>query len=517
MSASLTCSEPAVRRTGFQMGSPWEIIAHGPPARVHRAIDAAFHEINRIESLISRFRPDSEITRINQAVGPRTLPVDPEVCGVIAQALQYAELTQGAFDPTMGALTRLSGSGSGETRSVPHDEEQIRTALKRVGYRRVLIDEARSALTIFQPGLEFDLGGMGKGYAIDRAVAILKAHGIQHGWVSCGSSGYGLGAPMGQEGWRIAIRDPRRPDRLIETVRICDQAVSTSGAYEQFFIYNGKQHGHIRDPRTGYPAAGPASVTVIAATATQADILSTAAFVLGLKDGRAFLESQAGVEGCFVKEEDGDLSFDSTPGWEKVIKGGLQDGLDRRRFLAGLLAAFGLLVLKPYGAAGAVYLTEEEAVRRIFPEGREFAKGTVTLTAEQKTGVGERVGKRIEEESYTVYRILVDDPNLPIGYGVVLDVIGKERPITFMIGISPQARIIGLEVLVYRESQGSEIRSKRFMKQFIGKTVEAPLKLGRDIDGISGATLSSRSTAYAVKKALALTQVVYGIREENDS
>ncbi len=513
MSASLTCSEPAVRRTGFHMGGPWEIIAHGPPARVRRAIDAALHEINRIESLLSRFRGDSEISRINHGIGPREMPVDPEVGRVIAKALRYAERTGGAFDPTAGALSRLWGFGPDGPRSAPPNAEEIGAALGRVGYRHLLVDEEGSRLTIGRHGIELDLGAMGKGYAVDRAVAVLKLHGIERGWVSCGSSGYGLGAPMGQAGWRIAIRDPRRPDRLIETVQICDQAVSTSGAYEQFFVYNGKQHGHICDPRTGYPAAGPASVTVIAATATQADILSTAACVMGVEEGLGFLQSESGVEACFAEEHRGDISIQITPGWSEAS----QSGFGRRRFLAGMLAALGLLVLKPFPAGGAVYMTAEEALRQILPEGREFIRETVTLTNEQKAWISELLGKQIKETAYTFYRGTGSDPAVTIGHAVVLNVIGKERPITFMIGISPQARIIGLEVLVYRESQGSEIRSKRFMKQFIGKTVEAPLKLGRDIDGISGATLSSRSTAYAVKKALALTQVVYGISEENDS
>ena len=179
-----------------------------------------------------------------------------------------------------------------------------------------------------------------------------------------------------------------------------------------------------------------------------------------------------------------------------------------------MLAALGLLALRPLSAVGTVYLTEEEALRRIFPEGRGFRKETVTLTTEQKERVHNFLGRKIEEDAYPFYRALGGDPEATIGYGVVLEVIGKERPITFLVVVSPEARIVGLEVLAYRESQGSEIRSKRFMKQFIGKTVEAPLKLGRDIDGISGATLSSRSTAYAVKKALALTQAVYGLRAE---
>jgi Na+-translocating ferredoxin:NAD+ oxidoreductase RnfG subunit len=300
---------------------------------------------------------------------------------------------------------------------------------------------------------------------------------------------------------------------VIQTVRIRDRAISTSGAYEQFFLYDGRRYGHICDPRTGRPAVGPAGVTVIAPTATEADTLSTAAFVLGAEAGKTVLESQEGVEACFVEEQAGGIRLETTRGWNGVG----QAGLNRRRFLAGLLAVMGLLALKPPASVATVYMTAEEALRQILPEGREFIKETVSLTTEQKNKVSERLGKRIQNEIYTFYRGTRDDPAVPIGYGVVLDVIGKERPISYMIGVSPQARIIGIEVLIYRESQGSEIRSKRFMRQFVGKTADAPLQLGRDIDGISGATLSSRSTAYAVKKALALTQVVYGFSEENNS
>lgn len=495
------------------MGSAWETIAYGPSETYRKAIESAFHEIERIESLLSRFRPDSEIFRINRLAGQGWIPVHPEVCRVVAQALRYAALTGGAFDPTTGTLSHLWGFGSDGPRSVPPDAETIQETLERVAYRHVLADEAHSVLMILQPGIELDLGGMGKGYAIDRVVAILRAYGIEQGWVSCGSTSFALGSPPKQVSWRVGIRDPKRPDRVIQTVQIRDRAISTSAAYEQFFTYEGKRYGHILDPRTGYPAEGPAGVTVIAPTATEADILSTAAFVLGVEAGKALLMSQEEVEACFLEERKGDVSILSTHGWDRMIQG----GLNRRRFLTSLLAVLGLLVLRPPVTIGAVYMTDKEALHQILPEALEFVKETITLTAEQKEEVGEFLGKQAKEETYTFYRAIGPDPTVTIGYAVVLDVVGRERPITFLIGVNPQVRIIGLEVLIYRESQGSEIRSKRFMRQFIGKTVQAPLKLGRDIDGISGATLSCRSTAYAVKKALTLTQVIYGLRAEGGS
>jgi Na+-translocating ferredoxin:NAD+ oxidoreductase RnfG subunit len=132
----------------------------------------------------------------------------------------------------------------------------------------------------------------------------------------------------------------------------------------------------------------------------------------------------------------------------------------------------------------------------------------VNLAPAQKERVETILEKKLKEETYPFW--IAKKGGTPIGYAVLLDVIGKERPITFMIAVGPERRVTGVEVLIYRESQGSEIRSGRFIGQFIDKTLSAPLTLGRDVDAISGATLSSRSTAYAVKKALALVEVVYG-------
>lgn len=516
ISVLLTCSEKRVWATRFLMGCPWEVIAWGPPDVCREAVGAAIREVARIESLMSFFDPASEIVRINRYAGRGWIPVSPEVCGVVAEGLRYAQWTAGAFDPASGALKDLWGFGPEGSPEAPPEPSRIREMVRAGGYRRVRVDERNSMVAMEEAGVRLDLGGIGKGYAVDRAAAVLTAHGVRKGWVSCGSAGFALDPPPGWAGWGVGIQDPGRPDRVARVIMIRNRAFATSGTYEQGRVWNGKRITHIHDPRTGCPVSGSAGVTVTAPTAMMADAFSTAALVLGKGPGIRFLEGWNGVEGCFMEEdpEGGELSLTTTPGWGA---GAGTKGMDRRRFLLGLAAAIGFLMIGPPRAGGEVLMMAEDTLRSIFPESREFRKEIVTLTADQKDQAYGIMGRRMDEETYTFYKAIGPDPVGVAGYGVVLDVIGKERPITFLVGVSPQGRIIGLEVLIYRESEGSEIRSSRFRRQFTGKSIAAPLRMGSDIHGITGATLSSRSAAYAVKKGLALTRVVYGVGAEKGS
>jgi thiamine biosynthesis lipoprotein ApbE/Na+-translocating ferredoxin:NAD+ oxidoreductase RnfG subunit len=436
--------------------------------------------------------------------------VTSEVLRLISEALRYAALSEGAFDPTTAPLVRLWGFGSGGSKVVPPEPTGIKETLTQVGFQNLEIDMAEGSLRKLRDGIELDPGAMGKGYAVDQAVRVLMEHGIERALVSCGSTTYALGSPPGRNGWRIGIQNPRKPGELLESILICHQAVSTSGDYERFFNYDGKRFPHILDPRTGYPVAGMAGATVISRTALEADILSTAAFVLGSESGKKFLESRFAAEGLLVSEDKkGRLNCAHTSGWPRdrvCSRAGAP--LRRREFLKAFAAAIGWLIINPWIGYATVYLTPEEALGRLMPEGSKIRQETIKLTSMQKEEVEKLLGSGIREDSYTVW--IGDKDEKPAAYAVVLDVIGKERPITFMVAVSSERKLSGLEVLVYRESQGSEIRSKRFMRQFIDKTIAAPLMIGRDIDSISGATLSSRSTAHAAKKALALVNVVYG-------
>jgi len=163
----------------------------------------------------------------------------------------------------------------------------------------------------------------------------------------------------------------------------------------------------------------------------------------------------------------------------------------------------------PKDTSAQVFLTSEQALSKLMPEAEAIVTEQKILTPESAKQLEETLGKRVKEQEYTFFIGMEQDE--PVGYGMILDMIGKERPITFLVVINPDGTVRAVEVLVYRESQGFEIRSARFMRQFEGKTIRAPLRPGRDIDIITGATLSSRSTAYVVKKALALTNLFYGI------
>lgn len=474
-----------------------------------QAMNAAFTEVLRIEGLLSPFKPDSELSRINRTAPYGPVKADPEVIALIQQALAFAHLTQGALDLTITPLMKLWSFRNQENLAAPPTAEQIQRTLRFVGYPKVIVDVDHSTVGYLSEGVEIEFGSMGKGYAIDRAVQVLKNYGISQALVSFGSSTYALGCPPGKEGWGVAIRHPRNRETAISVVTLKDCAISTSGDCEQSISLNGRRYSHILDPRNGHPVSEMRSVSVISSSTLESDAFSTAAFVMGPEEGLEFLERRFNVEGSMAKQEgDGKVQWFQTTGWmEFDPKSRSHSSLERRKFLAGLLAISGYLMLRPRRGYAIIYLTRQEALQKLIPQADSFLEEVIALTPSQREEVQELLGNRVKETSLTFW--MAQKSGTPVGYAVLLDVIGKEQPITFMVGVSPEGAVLGVEVLTYRESQGSEIRSTGFMKQFVSKTLNAPLKLGRDIHSISGATLSSRSTAYAVKKALALVQVVY--------
>jgi Na+-translocating ferredoxin:NAD+ oxidoreductase RnfG subunit len=252
------------------------------------------------------------------------------------------------------------------------------------------------------------------------------------------------------------------------------------------------------------------AASVIAPTALHADALSTAAFVSGPRDGVELLR-RIGLDGAITSvSEAGELISTHTPSW-KTHLARIPDAPPptRRRVLVGMAAAFAASFLRPALGHAIVYMNREEALASLIPEATGFREDAVSLSAAERERVAALTKSKVPDTEVTFW--IGEEAGRVVGYATVLNVIGKEQPITFMVAVSPEGAVRGVEVMTYRESQGSEIRSKRFRDQFVGKTLAAPLKLGRDVHGISGATLSARSTASAVKKALALTAVVYGV------
>lgn len=263
------------------MGSAYSIVAYDEDRyALQNAVDAAFDEVRRLDGLLSNYKPASELSRINQLAADHPVVVSQEVFDLLSACLEYSRLSEGAFDITVGELMKVWGfyKGSGH---LPHPGE-VEQALKTVGWRKVRLDPQHRTVFFTEHGVELDPGGIGKGYAVDRVVAILKRKGIHSALVTAaGSSIYGLGTPPNEPGWSIDIRNPFDESKPEAEVTLRDQSMSTSGSYEKFFTADGKIYSHIMDPRTGYPAAGMISVSVIASRTIDSEAWTKPFFING--------------------------------------------------------------------------------------------------------------------------------------------------------------------------------------------------------------------------------------------
>ncbi|OQB24476.1 MAG: Thiamine biosynthesis lipoprotein ApbE precursor [Firmicutes bacterium ADurb.Bin182] len=256
-----------------------------------QALSYAKSELSRLESMLSRFIQNSEISRINMLAGSGRVKINCETLEILSFALQLSEISQGLFDITVAPLMDLWDYK--HSNRVP-DNSKIRNAQEKVGFRDLVLDTVNITACLRKPGQSIDLGGIGKGYASDRCIKVLQDHGVTSAAVNIGGNVSTLGnKPDGSE-WSVGIRHPRHAGALIGAVKVTGKAVVTSGDYERYFIdRKGKRRHHILDPTTGYPAeSGLISVTVIADSAMTADALSTLIFVAGMEKGLRYL-------GCF--------------------------------------------------------------------------------------------------------------------------------------------------------------------------------------------------------------------------
>jgi thiamine biosynthesis lipoprotein len=271
-----------LERSEGAMGSWFAVVLHGPDrARLEEAADAAFAEVHRLDRLLSNYRPASEWSGVNRDAASRPVPVSPELFDLLSACLEYSRQSEGAFDITVAPLVKLWGFHEGEG-AVP-GRAAIDEALGRVGYRRVALDPVARTVRFLARGVEIDPGGVGKGYAVDRMVAVLREHGVEAALVSAaGSSIYGLGAPPGESrGWRVSISVPGDTRRSAAELHLSNASMSTSGSSEQFFVVGGTTFSHIIDPRTGDPAQGASSVSVVAARAIDSEAWTKPYFVNG--------------------------------------------------------------------------------------------------------------------------------------------------------------------------------------------------------------------------------------------
>ncbi len=271
-------------------------------ARAVEAIEGIFKEFDRLEGLLSVWKDGSDVIRINKNAGLAPVRVSDDTIAVLQQAAEISELTRGKFDITFGALSDIWRFDHDQDNLVP-DRQLIEIRLPRIDFRAVQVDATARTAFINKPNMKVHLGGIGKGYAVDRAIALLRARGFADFIIQSGGDLYVAGTNGGAP-WTLGIADPRGTHEPFATLDVRDGTFSTSGDYERFFMKDGRRYHHIIDPDYGEPSIGGCrSVTIVADRAVIADALSTGVFLLGPHDGMQLIEQLAGVEGVIVTAE----------------------------------------------------------------------------------------------------------------------------------------------------------------------------------------------------------------------
>jgi thiamine biosynthesis lipoprotein len=277
----------------------------GDPAAGQAASDAVLAEMRRVDALMSHYKPESQLSQINQRAAREAVRVDPELVALIQRALALSRLTSGAFDITYASVGYLYDYRE----HVRPTDGQIRDGLGAVNWRHVIIDPEASTVRFAREGVRIDLGGIAKGYAVDRAIGILQSMGVAHASVTAGGDSRIIGDRFGRP-WVVGIRHPDDAGRIIARMPIVDAALSTSGDYERYFDEDDVRYHHIIDPKTGRSAGEVRSVTIIGPDATTTDGLSTSVFVLGPERGLALVERLEDVDAVIVRR-DGKVLYSS--------------------------------------------------------------------------------------------------------------------------------------------------------------------------------------------------------------
>jgi FAD:protein FMN transferase len=309
MPAAVSASAPApgwFSRDEAIMGTAIHVELWGDePQAAERAIDAVMAEMHRIDRLMSPYKSDSELSRINRDAARKPVVVGAELFGLIERSLQFSRLSDGAFDITFAGVGHLYDY----RQCVAPDAAALERARQAVGWQHLELDTRARSVRFGRDGMRIDLGGFAKGYVVDTSIAILKRLGVQHAVVAAGGDSHVMGDRRGRP-WSIAVRDPRDAQRVVAVLPLQDTSISTSGDYERYFERNGVRHHHLIDPRTGTSPSALRSVTILADDGLTSEALSKCLFVMGLERGMRLIESQRGADAVVV-DAAGTLHFSS--------------------------------------------------------------------------------------------------------------------------------------------------------------------------------------------------------------
>ncbi|MBW1843239.1 MAG: FAD:protein FMN transferase [Deltaproteobacteria bacterium] len=297
----------------YEMGTVLEITLEGlEPKPAAEALDDLYEVATRLDRLLSIYDPESDVSRLNRTAGLGRQPVDAEVEEILQRSIAYSELTQGAFDVTIGPVVDLWMAAA--DRDAPPTPLELAAARERVGPSRISVVSGEG-VSLSESGVKLDLGGIAKGYALDRMLPLLERHGIESALLNFGqSSSWAVGAPAGSAGWRLLVRGPK--GRFAGLITLRDQALSVSGSQGQWVEIGGRRYGHIIDPRSGEPLMRARQAIVVSQRAALAEALSLALLVLDADTGLALVAAQPDCEGLLIE---GDGEFRSTPGWDAAV------------------------------------------------------------------------------------------------------------------------------------------------------------------------------------------------------
>ena len=298
------------------MGTVIEITLVGDNEEAaNKAALRAFQEVKRIEQLMSPWIESADVFRINQSSGKERVKISNETLEVIKKAQEISELSDGRFDITVGPLAELWRKA--REKKIPPSAEEVKEKLGLVNFKNIEMDR-EGKVFLKKKGMAVDLGGIAKGYAVDRAFELLKSLGYKDLIVNAGGD-LRVGGLKNNQPWSIGIQHPRESQNFLARISISDMAVATSGDYERFFIYEGRRYHHIFNPKDGFPTDDCQSVTVLCKEGMMADALATAVFVLGPEKGYALCQKLEGVD-CLIMDKEGKIIF--SPGLKGRISFG---------------------------------------------------------------------------------------------------------------------------------------------------------------------------------------------------
>jgi FAD:protein FMN transferase len=309
--AIVGCGKPVLyKETRMLMGTMVSVEIVGDSSESLSGItEKVWAEAARLESVFSRYLPDSEITRINREAGRHPVLVSDEMMEVLSCSEDISRITEGAFDISVGPLMEIWGFFPERKARVP-SEEKLADSMARVGWQAIELDRSAGTIHFAKPGMEIDLGALAKGYIVDRLADLLREEGIDNAMVNAGGDIYCLGENLAGRNWRIGLEHPRNEGEILTVLELKNRAIATSGDYRNYFIKSRLRYSHIIDPRTGRPARSKVvEVSVMAPDCMTADGLATSMFVMGSDKGINLLKEMEDVDGVIVTKEEDEIEL----------------------------------------------------------------------------------------------------------------------------------------------------------------------------------------------------------------